>query len=383
MKFLVPILSLVWATCVCAMETQILYLKSLHPAPPVLSNLDPIPENLGVAGASLGIADNNTTGQFLNQTYILNEISIEPNTVGTAKAEILAADYIITDLTSDELSDLTALIDGSDTIVFNATNQSDALRSNYCHKNILHTIPSYAMRADALSQAMVKKRWTDWAMIYGTYPKDAQFADAIRKSAKKFKIRLRGELEWDQDADIRRSASSELPIFTQPLKDHDVLIVIDEINDFSRYVEYNTWLPRPVAGSHGLRPLAWDRTVEQWGAAQLQSRFNDLHQRSMKSEDYAAWAAVRAIGEAVTRTNQNAPSDVKSYMLSDKFALAAFKGRPLSFRSWNGQMRQPIPVVASGALVSQAPVEGFLHERNELDSLGLDKRESKCEAFGG
>ena len=175
----------------------------------------------------------------------------------------------------------------------------------------------------------------------------------------------------------------ELPIFTQPLKDHDVLIVIDEINDYSRYVEYNTWLPRPIAGSHGLRPLAWDRMVEQWGAAQLQSRFHDLHERNMKSEDYAAWAAVRAIGEAVTRTNQNAPSDVKSYLLSDKFALAAFKGRPLSFRAWNGQMRQPIPVVASGALVSQAPIEGFLHERNELDSLGLDHLESKCEAFGG
>ena len=122
MKFLLPILSLVWATCVSAMETQILYLKSLHPAPPVLSNLDPIPENLGVAGASLVISDNNTTGQFLNQTYFLNEIYIEPNNVSAAKAEILAADYIITDLTSDELSDLTTLIDGSDTLVFNATN---------------------------------------------------------------------------------------------------------------------------------------------------------------------------------------------------------------------------------------------------------------------
>ena len=383
MKFLLTILSLAWATSLCAMETQILYLKSLNPAPPVLSNLDPIPENLGVAGASLGIADNNTTGQFLNQNYVLNEISIEPNNIDSAKSEILSADYIIADLSIDELSDLTELIEGSDAIVFNATNQTATLRSTKCHGNILHTIPSYAMRADALSQAMVKKRWTDWAMIYGTNPKDFQFADAIRQSAKKFKIRLRSELEWDQDADIRRSASSELPIFTQPLKDHDVLIVVDEINDFSRYVEYNTWLPRPIAGSHGLRPLAWDRTVEQWGAAQLQSRFHDLHQRNMKSEDYAAWAAVRAIGEAVTRTNQNVPAGVKSYLLSDKFALAAFKGRPLSFRSWNGQMRQPIPVVASGALVSQAPVEGFLHERNELDSLGLDQRESKCEAFGG
>ena len=383
MKFLVSILCLACATSVSAIETRILYIKSLHPSPPVLSNLDPIPENLGFAGAELGIKDNNTTGQFLNQTYILNETSVEPNNVKAAKDEILAAEYIIADLTNNELSDLTAIIEGSKTIVFNATNQSDALRSDHCHRNMLHTIPSYAMRADALSQAMVKKRWTDWAMIYGIHPLDSQFADAIRQSTKKFKIRLRSELEWNKDADIRRSASSELPIFTQPLKEHDVLIVVDEINDFSRYVEYNTWLPRPIAGSHGLRPLAWDRTVEQWGAAQLQSRFHELHDRNMRSEDYAAWAAVRAIGEAVTRANQNDPTAVRSYLLSEKFALAGFKGRPLSFREWNGQLRQPIPVVASGALVSQAPVEGFLHERNELDSLGLDQRESDCDAFGG
>lgn len=383
MKFLVSILCLACATSVSAIETRILYIKSLHPSPPVLSNLDPIAENLGFAGAELGIKDNNTTGQFLNQTYILNETSVEPNNVKAAKDEILAAEYIIADLTNNELSDLTAIIEGSKTIVFNATNQSDALRSDHCHRNMLHTIPSYAMRADALSQAMVKKRWTDWAMIYGTHPLDSQFADAIRQSTKKFKIRLRSELEWNKDADIRRSASSELPIFTQPLKEHDVLIVVDEINDFSRYVEYNTWLPRPIAGSHGLRPLAWDRTVEQWGAAQLQSRFHELHDRNMRSEDYAAWAAVRAIGEAVTRANQNDPTAVRSYLLSEKFALAGFKGRPLSFREWNGQLRQPIPVVASGALVSQAPVEGFLHERNELDSLGLDQRESDCDAFGG
>lgn len=383
MKFLVSILCLACATCVSAIETRILYIKSLHPLPPVLSNLDPIPENLGFAGAELGIKDNNTTGQFLNQTYILNETSVEPNNVKAAKDEILAAEYIIADLTNNELSDLTAIIEGSKTIVFNATNQSDALRSDHCHRNMLHTIPSYAMRADALSQAMVKKRWTDWAMIYGIHPLDSQFADAIRQSTKKFKIRLRSELEWNKDADIRRSASSELPIFTQPLKEHDVLIVVDEINDFSRYVEYNTWLPRPIAGSHGLRPLAWDRTVEQWGAAQLQSRFHELHDRNMRSEDFAAWAAVRSIGEAVTRENQNDPTAVRSYLLSEKFALAGFKGRPLSFREWNGQLRQPIPVVASGALVSQAPVEGFLHERNELDSLGLDQRESDCDAFGG
>jgi ABC transporter substrate binding protein (PQQ-dependent alcohol dehydrogenase system) len=136
-----------------------------------------------------------------------------------------------------------------------------------------------------------------------------------------------------------------------------------------------------VAGSEGLRAVTWHRVVEQWGAAQLQSRFTKLADRPMLDRDYAAWAAVRAIGEAVTRTGAADAGTLRSFMLSDAFELAGFKGSPLTFRTWNGQLRQPIPLVHERALVAQAPLEGFLHQRNELDTLGLDQPESGCTAF--
>ena len=63
------------------------------------------------------------------------------------------------------------------------------------------------------------------------------------------------------------------------------------------------------------------------------------------------------------------------------FELAGFKGRALTYRTWNGQLRQPIAIAHPRALVAQAPLEGFLHQTNELDSLGLDRPESKCEVF--
>ena len=68
---------------------------------------------------------------------------------------------------------------------------------------------------------------------------------------------------------------------------------------------FNAWEPRPVAGTEGLVPAAWDRTVEQHGAQRsLQNRFRgDLQDGTMRPVDYAAWAAMRTIGEAVTRTN--------------------------------------------------------------------------------
>ncbi len=101
----------------------------------------------------------------------------------------------------------------------------------------------------------------------------------------------------------------------------------------------------------------------------------------MRSVDYAAWVAMRSIGEAVTRTGLDNTKSVRAYMLSEKFEIGGFKGRKLTFRKWNGQMRQPIPLTHPGAVVALAPLEGFLHQRNELDTLGLDKAESGCRAF--
>ncbi len=98
----------------------------------------------------------------------------------------------------------------------------------------------------------------------------------------------------------------------------------------------------------------------------------------MNGDDYAAWAAVRAVGEAVTRTGANDVATLREYLFSDDFELGGHKGRKLNFRSWNGQLRQPIALVHPRALVAQAPFEGYLHQRTDLDTLGYDAPESQC-----
>jgi ABC transporter substrate binding protein (PQQ-dependent alcohol dehydrogenase system) len=181
---------------------------------------------------------------------------------------------------------------------------------------------------------------------------------------------------------MRRNAAAEVPLFTQDLPDHDVLLIADEIDDFGRYIAFNTWLLRPIAGTEGLIAQGWSAVVENWGAAQLQSRFLDAHQRTMTPRDYAAWAAVRTIGEAVSRTGSADAAVLRAYILSDAFELAGFKGRAMTYRRWNGQLRQPIVLAGPRAMVAMAPLEGFLHQTNELDTLGLDAPESACTAFG-
>ena len=53
----------------------------------------------------------------------------------------------------------------------------------------------------------------------------------------------------------------------------------------------------------------------------------------------------------------------------------------MNFRDWNGQLRHPIPLVTDRAVVAMTPLEGFLHQRTELDTLGIDLAESRCPAF--
>ncbi|HKK96551.1 MAG TPA: ABC transporter substrate-binding protein, partial [Marivita sp.] len=340
-------------------------------------------DDLGLRGAELGLDDNNTTGRFLGQTYALSVTIVpEGDDFATAVRSALAdTDLLVLDAPAEQVLQAADVAEAQDALLFNAGAADVNLRGEACRANVLHVIPSYAMRADALMQFFVKRRWDDIALIEGERPYDQAWADTLEASARKFGLSFGDRKTWAFDADMRRNAAQEVPLFTQDLGDYDVLLVADAADDFARYISFNTWQPRPVAGSEGLRPMTWHRVVEQWGAAQLQSRFTELADRDMQSRDYAVWAAVRAIGEAVTRTGTADAMTLRDYVLSEDFELAGFKGRPLTFRSWNGQLRQPIPLVHERALVAQAPLEGFLHQRTELDTLGIDEPESTCTAF--
>ncbi|MFT6774806.1 MAG: ABC transporter substrate binding protein (PQQ-dependent alcohol dehydrogenase system) [Paracoccaceae bacterium] len=349
---------------------------------PTLSNLDPIPDDDGRAGARLGLEDNQATGRFMGQDFALTEIIVAPDEdPGPAMARALAASpLVVVKGSAAQLQALADLPGASGALIFNATSQDVTLRMEGCRRNLLHTAPSRAMLADALAQFLMKKRWSDWMLIAGVHPGDQAYADAIRRAANKFGARIRSDKVWAFDADMRRSAGAETPLFTQG-PDVDVIVVADELDDWARYILYNTWEPRPVVGTEGLSPRAWSPSVEAWGAAQLQGRFEALAGRHMTSADYGAWAALRTIGEAATRTRSADAKALRAYILSPEFELGGFKGRKMTYRAWNGQLRQPIPLVHPRAVAAQAPLEGYLHQSNEMDTLGFDRAETACAAF--
>ena len=359
--------------------------RTVHRSLP-LSYLDQPPQDEGLQGARLGIADNQTTGRFSGQSFTLAESIVPEDGDLAAGLRDLAAKgvrLVVTDLPAPELLSAAGMPEAASMTFFNTAAADDRLRGEDCRANILHLLPSRAMLADALVQYLVAKRWLDILLVVGHSDADREFAADIRHAAKKFQAHIVQEKPWTFVPGARRTDTGHFAIqaevarFTQGIS-YDVLVVADEEDEFGDELAYRTFDPRPVAGTQGLVPSAWARPHEQWGATQLQNRFLRQAHRWMTDRDYAAWMAVRAVGEAATRLHSSDPAAIVAYLRSDRFELAAFKGTRLSFRSWDGQLRQPVLLANARSLVSVSPQPGFLHQFSELDTLGVDKPETKC-----
>lgn len=361
-------------------------LKQLVDAPKPLSLLDIPPADDGFSGARLAAEDNNTTGRFMKQHFDIVEVEVPVGGDAVAALRNLMADGVHFIVTLAPAETVLALADaaGSEALILNAGAPDDRLRGEDCRLNVLHLGPSRAMLADALAQFLMWKRWDEWFLIRGSHPNDALWAAALQRAATRFGAKVVEERVYEDTGGSRRTDSGhvqvqkQIPVFTQRAEEHDVIVVADESEIFGEYLPYRTWEPSLVTGSAGLVPVSWHPAHEQWGATQLQSRFVKKNNRTMRPLDYQAWMAVRSIGEGATRTSSVGFGLIRDYIKGPDFNLAAFKGQALTFRPWDGQLRQPIILGTPKLPVTVSPQEGYLHKVTELDTLGYDQPESAC-----
>jgi ABC transporter substrate binding protein (PQQ-dependent alcohol dehydrogenase system) len=380
---------LVLTSGVCAAgpaEIKIGYLR-LPQSKGTISLLDAPSDNDGIAGAKLAIEDNNTTGRFLNQRFLLEDFRLgaaEDLAGAIAALAERGISIAIVDLQADALLKAADVGREQGLLIFNAGAIDDRLREEDCRANVVHVAPTRSMLADGLAQYLAWKRWLRWLLVVGSHAKDKLFANALRRAATRFGAKIVQERVFDDTGGARRSDTGlvqvqrQIPLFTQSAPAYDVLVAADESEVFAGLLPYRTRDPRPVAGSAGLIPKSWDAAHDQWGANQLQNRFVAMFHRRMNALDAQSWAAARMIGEAATRARTVDPKVMLAYLTSADFKLAAFKGQGLTLREWNLQLRQPILLSDGRVIVSVSPQEGFLHQFSDLDTLGHDRPETRC-----
>ena len=93
--------------------------------------------------------------------------------------------------------------------------------------------------------------------------------------------------------------------------------------------------------------ILWAAKLERYGASQINNRFRAKYQLPMDGGAWAGWVAVKIASESVLRVRSANPKLILAYLENPSTSFDGHKGWPLSFRSSDHQLRQPL-YVASG-----------------------------------
>ena len=298
-----------------------------------------------------------------------------------ALAQLKAAhvQHVLLDLPEEQIRAVLASAPASlgPAMFFNIGSGADALRGTACAANLLHTYPSEAMRADALAQYLAARSWSQALVLYGPRPQDTLQLDAFVRAAKRYGVKIAKSTPFKLSTDPREREQSNVRLLTND-KGYDVVVVIDSDGEFARGVPYNTQYPRLVLGANGLSALAWHPQWDLNGGPQLSRRFVRAAHRSMTGQDWAAWAAVKSIVGVLTTQPKAALPEQLQLLRKGEVFVDGFKGPRLSYRAWDGQLRQPVFLAHADGVAAVAPFEGVLHPTDVLDTLGVDEKESAC-----
>ena len=285
--------------------------------------------------------------------------------------------FFLIDAPTSVVSEVAQLTRDKDVYLFNTTAIGDSLRNEACQKHLFHMTASRAMRTDALSQYLVERKWKKILILRGPLTEDELMASAFEKSAAQFGLKIVEIRDFLLGNDPRAREQNDLDFLTGDNR-YDAVFVADSDGEFSLSVPYATREAAAVVGAAGVIPRVWHWTYLRHGAPQVHGRFERMHTRRMGEPDWGAWVALKTIAMAIARTKTTEGPKVAEYLRNDKFRVDGSKGPGMSIRPWNNQLRQPLLLTTNDWTITLAPIKGFKHRTNDLDTLGYGSQDSAC-----
>lgn len=336
-----------------------------------------------VEGARLAISDMKIMTDAANLELSLDEQEATDADDAVARLQAMAAAgerFAVVDLPGDVLAQVGPAMANTEMTLINASAPQDALRE-MCLPNVLHAAASDRMLTDAYAQFLRHRNWLKVLVLQGDQARDKEMADAFQQSAERMGIKIVARKQFTLSTDPANRENNDTLLITGGL-DYDVVYVADSLGEYSRKLPYATLLPRPVIGSTGLTAAEWHWSWDQDSATQVTLRFQRAAEgnRVMSGYDWDAWMAVKAIATAYAKSRSTDPGKVDAYLRSERLRIDGSKGIVMGFRPWDRQLRMPIVLSTSNSTIGSAPFAEFLHQVTELDSLGVDQPESKCQA---
>lgn len=300
---------------------------------------------------------------------------LEDARAAAQKAEKAGAKILLANLPADWLL---AVTDAVKLPVINLSASADRLRERDCRLNLFHVLPSERMRADAIAQALVNRKWSTVLLLSGPSAPDLERSAAAQAAIQRYGLKLVASKNFKLSTDPRERQLAN-PLLLTAGSNYDVVWVVDSDGEFARGLPYNTAAARPVVGDAGWVALAWHPQFERFGAPQVTRRFAKAARRTMTDHDWASWMAGKAIATAAAAQPQASNSRQLLQALGNA-QLDGSKGVNLQFRPWDRQLRQPLLLTDGQGVLATLPLEGILHPHNSLDTLGADEPQKLCKA---
>ncbi len=333
-----------------------------------------------IDGARMAIADLAFVADAVNLNPVLDARESGPDGLAASVQAMVAdgAGFVVLDLPAPLVKIVAEAAAGLPVTLINATAPEETLRTA-CYPNMLHSGPSLRMTMDSYVQYLRAMNWMKVLVLVGEDPSDQGLADAFVTSAQRMRLEITGTRTFTLAANPGAREGNNVKLLTADL-DYDVVFVADTRGEFGRFIPYATQSPRPVIGSVGLTALAWHWAMERDGATQVSSRFDKMTGgRKMSAADWSVWVAVKSVISASTKVSGADQAKLRDYMKSRSFRLDGSKGVTLGYRLWDGQLRMPLLLATSDAVIAIAPIEGYLHPDTTLDTLGTDQAEFVCD----
>lgn len=142
---------------------------------------------------------------------------------------------------------------------------------------------------------------------------------------------------------------------------------------------------RQHARSEDAPAVLWHPSLFRYGASQLNERFEESVGGAMDGPAWSSWMALKILWESVQRTQTTDARQLIRYLESEDARFDGHKGRSLTFRPWNHQLRQPMYRLqtAEGSSeeaeqVPHATNDEEMSSRTLLDQIGVGKDETDC-----
>jgi hypothetical protein len=129
---------------------------------------------------------------------------------------------------------------------------------------------------------------------------------------------------------------------------------------------------------------AWDGALDRFGADTLNQRFHSRFHEPMSSDAWAGWMSIKILWEAHLRVRSTDAKTLAAHLLRDTTQFDGHKGRALSFRATDHQLRQPVYVMVrdndAARVVGEQPSPARADEstRESLDRIGVRREAPPC-----